>query len=95
MRSWPGATWSAAVPQLTGRVAQARTVPDQRRPVYWGDCVRYEPVRAREQMSALTAAVADGKVAPIVSGRHPLERLQEALARVSARAVIGKRIVLI
>ena len=33
MRSWPGATWSAAVPQLTGRVAQARTVPDQRRPV--------------------------------------------------------------
>ena len=63
--------------------------------VYWGDCVRYEPVRAREQMSALTAAVADGKVAPIVSGRHPLERLQEALARVSARAVIGKRIVLI
>ena len=63
--------------------------------VYWGDCVQYEPVRAREQMSALTAAVADGKVAPIVSGRHPLERLQEALARVSARAVIGKRIVLI
>jgi len=60
--------------------------------VYWGDCVRSAPERARAQMNALMVAVAQGRIDPHISGRCSMDQVPAALARMLARGVIGKSV---
>lgn len=44
------------------------------------------------ELAEVVALVADGKVTPVVSGRHPLESVEELHERVRQRAVIGREV---
>lgn len=44
------------------------------------------------ELAEVVALVADGKVTPVVSGRYPLEEVEELHERVRQRAVIGREV---
>ena len=58
--------------------------------VFWGDFTRREPERFAARMAQLDAWFQEGKLRPHVAETLPLERAAEALARMAARQVIGK-----
>ena len=60
--------------------------------VYWGDCMRNAPQRAPAQMADLLAAVAAGHIVPHITERCAMEEVPATLARMLARGVIGKSV---
>jgi len=58
--------------------------------VFWGDFVRREPARNRENIGQLLSWVAAGKLAPLVSARYPLSGAVDALNALLRREVTGK-----
>ena len=58
--------------------------------VFWGDFVRREPARNRENIVQLLEWVAAGKLAPLVSARYPLSGAVDALNALLRREVTGK-----
>jgi len=58
--------------------------------VFWGDFVRREPARNRENIVQLLQWVAAGKLAPLVSARYPLSGAVDALNALLRREVTGK-----
>jgi NADPH2:quinone reductase len=58
--------------------------------VFWGSFTRREPERFVDQMRQLGEWYAQGRLAPHVSARYPLERAAEALRLLADRKVVGK-----
>jgi NADPH2:quinone reductase len=58
--------------------------------VFWGDFARREPERFADRVKQLGRWYQEGKLRPHVSETLPLERAPEALARMAARQVKGK-----
>ena len=46
------------------------------------------------ELAEVVALVAGGKVTPVVSGRHPLESVEELHQRVRERTVIGREVLI-
>ena len=60
----------------------------------WSDYRERDPVWVQRVQAELYALWADGKLRPHVSERYPLERFADALARFTARGVLGKIVLL-
>lgn len=58
--------------------------------VFWGDFVRREPQAFQQGMAQLALWYAQGKVKPAIEDRLPMAQLPEAYARMAARSVMGK-----
>ena len=58
--------------------------------VFWGEFVRREPARNRENIVQLLQWVAAGKLAPLVSARYPLSGAVDALNALLRREATGK-----
>lgn len=58
--------------------------------VFWGDFLRREPRRAREEARELLGWLAEGKLRPRISATYPLERAADALNDILARRAMGK-----
>ncbi len=63
------------------------------RGVFWGAFAMREPVRDRANVEQLMAWWAKGKINPRIDRTYPLAEGGEAIARLAARAVIGKVVV--
>ena len=61
--------------------------------VFWGGFARNEPQRFRASMTEMLAALAAGKLAPLVSRTYTLEQVPDALTDMAARRVVGKVVV--
>lgn len=61
--------------------------------VFWGDAVRRDPARHRDNMRQLAAWVAEGRIRPVISETVGLDGARDAIARLAARQVKGKVIV--
>ena len=62
--------------------------------VFWGDFVRREPAAYQRDMAQLGQWHAEGKIKPLVHETLPLSKLHEAYARMGARRVIGKLVLI-
>jgi NADPH2:quinone reductase len=58
--------------------------------VYWGGAVAGNPAVAGPVRAAILALYRTGAVAPLIRGRFPLERADEALALLAGRGSVGK-----
>jgi NADPH2:quinone reductase len=58
--------------------------------VFWGDFVRREPAAATAALAELAKWYAQGLVRPVVDQRLPMSELPAACARMAARQVVGK-----
>ncbi len=63
--------------------------------VFWGRFTRENPERSRQNFETLFRMHAEGKLAPHVSHRFPLEQGIEALQALARREVVGKCVVTI
>jgi NADPH:quinone reductase-like Zn-dependent oxidoreductase len=61
--------------------------------VFWGAFTAREPARFKEEVADLFAMLQDGRIAPRISARYPLERGGEAIASLENRQAVGKVIV--
>jgi len=61
--------------------------------VFWDEMLRREPATSRQQIDALTAAWADGRLRPPVTHKYPLARAGEALQQLAGRRTPGKLLV--
>ena len=62
--------------------------------VFWGEFTRREPTRSAAAVEALAAWHAQGKIKPVIDQHLPMCALPEALARMSARKVHGKLVLI-
>ena len=62
--------------------------------VFWGDFVRREPQAFQRDLQQLATWYAEGKVTPVMDQTLPLSELQAAYARMGARQVVGKLVLL-
>ncbi|RKP55808.1 NADPH:quinone oxidoreductase family protein [Pararobbsia silviterrae] len=62
--------------------------------VFWGDAVRRDPAQHLANMKQLAAWFAEGKVKPFISERVSLADAAHGIARMAARQVKGKVVVL-
>lgn len=58
--------------------------------VFWGDYVRREPAAHARAMAELAGWYAAGKVKPLIDTLLPMEQLPQAYARLAARDIKGK-----
>lgn len=58
--------------------------------VYWGGAIGADPAIAPAVREAVLGLYRDGKVKPLIKGRFPLERADEALALLAGRGSVGK-----
>jgi NADPH2:quinone reductase len=58
--------------------------------VFWGDFVRREPQAFQRDLMQLVTWYAQGKVKPAIDAKLPMAALPEAYARMAARRVMGK-----
>jgi NADPH2:quinone reductase len=58
--------------------------------VFWGEFVRREPEANAQALRALMQWYAQGRVKPVLDQVLPMARLHDAYARMAAREVIGK-----
>lgn len=63
--------------------------------VAWGAVARDDPHAFQRIASDLTRLYQEGRIRPRISGRFPLERAPEAIARLSARQAVGKLVVMV
>jgi NADPH2:quinone reductase len=61
--------------------------------VFWGESVERNPAGYRKDVADLFALHEQGKIDPLISEVFPLNRGGEAIARLAARAAIGKLVV--
>lgn len=61
--------------------------------VFWGDFLRREPAEGARDLAALAELYAQGRIRPLVSGRHGLAQTGEALRAIMDRRVQGKIVV--
>jgi NADPH2:quinone reductase len=61
--------------------------------LHWGAYALHEPERIPETFDALFRLFSDGKIAPVIYGRYPLEKLPLALEALGSRKTHGKIIV--
>lgn len=61
--------------------------------VYWGDHVRREPERHTRETEEMIAAIAAGRLKPLVSRRYKLAETAQALRDMAARRVLGKIVI--
>ena len=61
--------------------------------VFWGEAVRRNPERHRENMIEVLRWVSEGKLAPRVHGTYPLEEIREAIGVLDRREATGKVVV--
>ena len=62
--------------------------------VFWGDFVRREPQAFQRDLQQLAQWYAEGKVTPVMDQTLPLSELHAAYARMGARQVVGKLVLL-
>ena len=62
--------------------------------VFWGDFVRREPANFQRDLQQLAQWYAEGKVTPVMDKTMPLSELHAAYARMGARQVVGKLVLL-
>jgi NADPH:quinone reductase len=62
--------------------------------VFWGDFVRREPQAFQRDLQQLATWYAEGKVTPVMDQTLPLSDLHAAYARMGARQVVGKLVLL-
>ncbi len=62
--------------------------------VFWGDFVRREPANFQRDLQQLAQWYAEGKVTPVMAQVLPLSELHAAYARMNARQVVGKLVLL-
>ncbi|BEU99694.1 NADPH:quinone oxidoreductase family protein [Novosphingobium olei] len=63
------------------------------RGVFWGAWTAREPQKFKDEVAQLFEMVKQGKIAPRVSARFPLERGGEAIAMLENRQAVGKVVV--
>lgn len=61
--------------------------------VFWGAFTAREPVKFKAQVAELFAMLADGRIAPRISARLPLDKGAEAIAMLENRQALGKIVV--
>lgn len=61
--------------------------------VFWGEALRRNPERHRENMIEVLRWVSEGKLAPRIHGTYPLEDIREAIGVLDRREATGKVIV--
>ena len=61
--------------------------------VFWGAFTAREPARFKAQVADLFAMLQDGRIAPRITARYPLERGAEAIASLESRQAVGKVVV--
>jgi NADPH:quinone reductase-like Zn-dependent oxidoreductase len=61
--------------------------------VFWGAFTAREPARFKAEVADLFAMLKDGRIAPRISARFPLERGAEAIASLENRLAVGKVVV--
>jgi NADPH:quinone reductase-like Zn-dependent oxidoreductase len=61
--------------------------------VFWGAFTAREPARFKAEVADLFAMLADGRIAPRICARYPLERGAEAIASLENRQAVGKVVV--
>ncbi len=61
--------------------------------VFWGAWMARDPLAGAQDMKALMALYAEGRIRPLVSERYPLERGGQAIARLAWRGASGKIVV--
>jgi len=58
--------------------------------VFWGEAVRRNPGRHRDNMIEVLSWVADGKLAPRIHATYPLSEIREAIGILDRREATGK-----
>lgn len=58
--------------------------------VFWGESVKRDPARHRENMKFVLRAVAEGRLKPLIYAAYPLDRIVEAIQVLDQRAATGK-----
>jgi NADPH2:quinone reductase len=61
--------------------------------VFWGGFARRDPAANARNIGELMRLYAAGRIRPVISERYPLARAGEAIARLAARAALGKIVV--
>jgi NADPH:quinone reductase-like Zn-dependent oxidoreductase len=61
--------------------------------VFWGAFTAREPARFKAEVAELFAMLRDGRIAPHISARYPLERGADAIASLENRQAVGKVVV--
>ena len=61
--------------------------------VFWGAFTAREPARFKAEVAELFAMLKDGRIAPRISARYPLERGADAIASLESRQAVGKVVV--
>ena len=62
--------------------------------VFWGAAVARDPAAHQENIKALMALYATGKIRPHVSEHYPLSRASEAISHLASRKALGKVVVM-
>lgn len=83
---------SGTIPKLPANLAllRERTIVG----LFWGDSVAREPDAQEENLRQLYEWHAQGRIAPVITERVPLEGAVGAMQRLAGRAVSGKIVVL-
>ena len=61
--------------------------------VFWGAFTARDPARFKAEVADLFAMLNDGRIAPRISARYPLERGGDAIASLENRQAVGKVVV--
>ena len=61
--------------------------------VFWGESVKRDPAGHRTNMEQVLAWVAEGRLAPRIHDRYPLDAIREAIGVLDRREAVGKVIV--
>jgi NADPH2:quinone reductase len=61
--------------------------------LHWGAYAVHEPARVPEVFDALFRLYETGAIRPVIGGRHPLERIADALEALGARRTHGKIVI--
>ena len=61
--------------------------------VFWGAFTARDPIRFKAEVADLFAMLNDGRIAPRISARYPLERGGDAIASLENRQAVGKVVV--
>ena len=62
--------------------------------VFWGAAVARDPAAHQQNIKALMALYAEGKIRPHVSEHFPLSRAGEAISHLASRRALGKVVVM-
>jgi NADPH2:quinone reductase len=81
----------AGIPKLSLNLALLKSC--QVVGVFWGGFARRDPAANAHNIGELMRLYAAGRIRPVISEHYPLARAGEAIARLAARAALGKIVV--